>query len=205
MISTRSESSTSFAPASTDKNVEEVEKLCSGALPAEPPVRAERKSSLLEARPKASPARLLEARPKVGPRPQLGLDATEPSKASIRPSKGMNRKAAQEHAEEPRKAMQQKVSFRQDPAIPREPDTENQVQKCAAVVHEEMRRCWEDQYDVEYDPKLLSHLSRVLFMKRKPQEDSAGASQSGQEDEVDEDSTADDEVDEDSTAFASQE
>ena len=73
MISTRSESSTSFAPASTDKNVEEVEKLCSGALQAEPPVRAERKSSFLEARPKVRPARLLEARLNVGVTTPAGI------------------------------------------------------------------------------------------------------------------------------------
>ena len=64
-----------------------------------------------------------------------------------------------------------------------------------------MRQFWEERYFGDYDPKLLSHLSRLLFMKRKllepaaaPQpgeeEDYAGASQPGQEKEVGEGSAA---------------
>ena len=46
------------------------------------------------------------------------------------------------------------------------------------------------RYDGDYDPTLLSQLSRVLFMKRKPQEAPAGASQPGSEEDVDDEDTA---------------
>ena len=46
----------------------------------------------------------------------------------------------------------------------------------ADEVHTEIREFWEQRYDVDYDEKLLEHLSRLLFKKRKaPEEDSAGA------------------------------
>ena len=48
----------------------------------------------------------------------------------------------------------------------------------ANEVHEELRAYWHQRYDREFPPKLLQHLSRLLFMKRKqePPHD-AGASQ----------------------------
>ena len=46
------------------------------------------------------------------------------------------------------------------------------------------------RYDGDYDPTLLGQLSRVLFMKRKPQEAPAGASQPGREEDVDDEDTA---------------
>ena len=46
-------------------------------------------------------------------------------------------------------------------------EAEKQVKRWAAEVHKEMRQFWEEIYETGYDAKLLSHLSRLLFMKRK--------------------------------------
>ena len=60
-------------------------------------------------------------------------------------------------------------------------ETEDEVR--AQDLHSEMRKYWEQRYDAHYDPKLLHHLSLLLFKKRKsaqPAEgDSAGAPQPG--------------------------
>ena len=37
----------------------------------------------------------------------------------------------------------------------------------AEELHSAMRQVWKGQYDTDYDPKLLYHLSRMLFKKRK--------------------------------------
>ena len=62
-------------------------------------------------------------------------------------------------------------------------ETENEVSRRAQELHSEMREYWGQRYDVEYDPKLLHHLSLLLFMKRKcvqpAEDDSAGAPQPG--------------------------
>ena len=58
-----------------------------------------------------------------------------------------------------------------------------------------MRKFWEMTSEKDYAPNLFSHLSRILFMTRKHQEPSAGASQSSK----------DDDGDDEDTAFASQE
>jgi hypothetical protein len=69
-------------------------------------------------------------------------------------------------------------------------DESDAMESDADAAHDKMRQMWEVRYDVEYEPKIISQLSRVLFLKRKPLDNSAGASQPGKEHELDEDSTA---------------
>ena len=62
-------------------------------------------------------------------------------------------------------------------------EPENDVSRRAQEVHSEMRQYWSQRYDADYDPKILHHLSLLLFMKRscaQPAEgDAAGAPQPG--------------------------
>ena len=57
------------------------------------------------------------------------------------------------------------------------------VRQQAHAMHGEMRAYWEQRYDGEFDPKLLEHLSRILYIKRKPvvpvENEFAGAAQPG--------------------------
>ena len=72
------------------------------------------------------------------------------------------------------------------PTSPGDPDyVEDVVQNRADDLHRELRKLWDDRYDEEYDPKVLHHLSLLLFKKRKSTEpadtDPAGAPQHGSE------------------------
>ena len=62
----------------------------------------------------------------------------------------------------------------------------NPLSRRAAALHESIREAWERRYIGDYDQRLLSQLSKVLFMKRKPQQALAGAAQPGDDEEDDE-------------------
>jgi hypothetical protein len=83
-------------------------------------------------------------------------------------------------------------SKREPKSEPAESDAEKSdaMESDADAAHDKMRQMWEERYNVEYEPKIISQLGRVLFLKRKPLDNSAGASQPGEKHELDEDSTA---------------
>ena len=62
-------------------------------------------------------------------------------------------------------------------------EVDDEVSLRAQKLHNELRKFWNERYDTEYDPKLLHHLSLLLFKKRRlPQAvegDAAAAPQPG--------------------------
>ena len=62
-------------------------------------------------------------------------------------------------------------------------EAEDEVRRRARDLHKELREYWDKRYDAAYDPKLLHHLSLLLFKKRTSTQpadkDPAGAPQPG--------------------------
>ena len=53
-------------------------------------------------------------------------------------------------------------------------DPEDEISQRAQALHSEMREYWNQRYDEDYDQKLLHHLSRLLFKKRKSAQPAEG-------------------------------
>ena len=91
-------------------------------------------------------------------------------------------------AEEARQANKRKPSLPED--SPSSRGVSQPAERGADAAHYKMKQLWEERYDYQYNQEITSQLNHVLFLKRKPLKNAAGAFQPGKEHEVDEDSTA---------------